>query len=392
MRGIQELLDKEDGQRTEASNPHEISITITPPTGEVPPPAASPASAPAPAPVPPPPASAVVRQAANCKTTATVTAATAAASTATSGTSEGGATTPRAVATPSKDNTDSSNITSRAKEFLRRDAEKKVAAIMEDLGEEALAYNTIRMHRQQLLTSVDIRTGEKIPAADLGTMTTTLDGKFRLVEKNICLGQKQTKTMECIGCNAHPNVQSFPKRGSNIRGGRQVIWLTDQLMPPVLPVKSGQQCVKIVRLESGSLQELAEGLVRVLSGRQVAAGSAVLLTSATNMAAAGTVGYAADLVAAIKYLKSNLGDHLVYGPLPNLLINGCGDWSIIRTSLEVAGWAMQAFQDSLALLQNSYRLLEKMLGDRMMGEPQPAKRTVLRLPRLDGSTITMSSC
>jgi hypothetical protein len=127
-------------------------------------------------------------------------------------------------------------------------------------------------------------------------------------------------------------------------------------------------------------------------GRQFAAGSAVLLTSATNMAAAGTVGYAADMVAAIKFLKSNLGDHLIYGPLPNLLINRCGDWSTIRTSLEVAGWAMQAFKDSPALLQNSYRLLEKMLGDRMMGDSQPARRTVLRLPRLDGSTITMSSC
>jgi hypothetical protein len=42
-------------------------------------------------------------------------------------------------------------------------------------------------------------------------------------------------------------------------------------------------------------------------------------------------------------LKEEPGDHLIYDPLPNLLINSCGDWCTIRTSLEVAGWAMQAF-------------------------------------------------
>jgi hypothetical protein len=59
--------------------------------------------------------------------------------------------------------------------------------------------------------------------------------------------------------------------------------------------------------------------------------------------------------------------------------------------LEIAGWAMHAFKRSPALLQNSYRLLEKMLGDRAMGDPVPARRTVLRLPLLDGSTMSMSS-
>jgi hypothetical protein len=131
--------------------------------------------------------------------------------------------------------------------------------------------------------------------------------------------------MECIGCSQHANSQPFPLRGSNCRGGRQLIWATDQSMPPMLPTSSTQECVKIMRLESGSLQELAEGLVRTLSGCQVAAGSVVALTSASNMTAVGTAAYAEDLVEAIKFLRSNLGDHLLYGPLPNLLLNGCDD-------------------------------------------------------------------
>jgi hypothetical protein len=308
---------------------------------------------------------------------------------------KGGTATPRAAATLKSDG---GNILARSKEYVRREAEKKVKAIMESLGEEALAYNTIKRQRQQQKPILNLNSGNMEPAADTGSMTTILDGRFRLVERYISLGQKQSwtysfcaKTLECIGCKNHVNAQHFPRRGSNQKGVRQVIWLTDDSMPPVLPVGGGQGCIKIVRLESGTLQELAEGLVRILSGRQVAAGSVVLLSSVANMAAAGTNGYVEDLVAAIKFLKSHLGDHITYGPLPNIMINGCSDGSVIRTSLEVAMWAMNVYRDSPALLQNSFRLLEKMLADRSVGELKPAARHVMRLPRPGGGSITVSS-
>jgi hypothetical protein len=120
---------------------------------------------------------------------------------------------------------------------------------------------------------------------------------MRQVEVAVVLGQHETwtysfrlRSMECIGCSHHVNDTPFSRRGSQVKGSRQAIWLTDQSMPPILPVSSTQVCVKIIRLESGMLQELAEGLVRTLSGRQVAAGSVVLLSSVTNMSAAGTGG------------------------------------------------------------------------------------------------------
>jgi lysophospholipase L1-like esterase len=389
MRGIQQMLAEGDGQLSEGPASTSISIVITPPTGEQ---QAQEAQMPShvPPPTSPPP---VTTGSEGSSGTQNSTAADATAGRNVTASTAAVATTPRAVVTAESD------VKTRAMEYIRRDAEKKVAAIMESLGDDALAYNTIRKYKQQQHCILDIKTGEKTATADMGTMTTTLDGRLRLVEKDICLGQNQAwtyslnmKSMECIGCRAHINYQPFPRRGSNVRGGRQVIWLTDQSMPPVLPVKSsGQECVKIFRLEGGMLQELSEGLVRILSGRQVAAGSAVLLTSATNMAAAGTAGYAEDLVAAIKFLRRSLGDHIIYGPLPNLLINGCGDWSVIKTSLEIGWWAMLAFKNSPALLQNSYRLLEKMLGDRAMNEPQQAMRTVLRLPLLDGSTVAVAT-
>jgi hypothetical protein len=94
-------------------------------------------------------------------------------------------------------------------------------------------------------------------------------------------------------------------------------------MPVILPSSSSLGCIKIARLENGMLADLAEGWVTMMAGMQIAAGSTILLTSATNMAHTGTTGYTEDLVNAIRYLKRQLGDHVIYSPLPNMLLNGC---------------------------------------------------------------------
>jgi hypothetical protein len=152
-------------------------------------------------------------------------------------------------------------------------------------------------------------------------------------------------------------------------------------MPAAIPVSSTLDCVKIARLENGSLMDLAEGLVDLLSGRQVTAGSVVLLSSASNMLAAGTAGYAQDLVHAIQHLRRTLGDHIQYGPLPNILFNGASDEELVRTNLEVGAWAQIAFAHSDALLSRSFQLLDKSMLERGRGGGlQTNYRCRLRLP------------
>jgi hypothetical protein len=233
------------------------------------------------------------------------------------------------------------------------------------------------MASKQKLGVEDLYTEKRTPPPDMGSFTSGLDGRMRQVEIQIILGQKQTwtysldsKNMECRGCQQHNNMVAFPRRtGGGCRAGRQVIWLADQATPPILPSPSKSWCVKIIRLENGILSEMAEGLVKLLAGRQVAGGSAVLLASGTNMAVAGTAGYAADLVNAIKYLRSSLGDHLHYGPLPTLFINGCNDAATLATCFEINAWARRYFRNCDALLHNSIVLVEGQLrarGDRTL--------------------------
>jgi hypothetical protein len=245
----------------------------------------------------------------------------------------------------------------------------------------------VKAANRAALSATDLRTKEKLPAADPGDFTSGLDGRMRLVHLNVVLGQKKSwsysfepRSMQCIGCRNHLNTISFPMRGSGARSGRQVIWLADQSMPALLPSPTALGCIKIVRLESGMLRDLAEGLVLLLSGRQLAAGSIVLMTSATNMSLAGTAGYTEDLVATIKYLRSHLGDHLLYGVLPNMFVNGCADPLTIRVNAEINTWAKSYFGACDTLLSNSISLAEKQIKERGGGSTQTDFRCVVRLP------------
>jgi hypothetical protein len=299
---------------------------------------------------------------------------------------------------------DSSDSATRAKEYLRAAADKKVREIIASMGDDALPYSEVRKDNKKSLAAKDMRTQEEVEFPDLGSMTSLLDGRMRIIELNVNLGQKMTwstcferRNMECFGCNQHLNSTAFPRRGSGGKGGLQAIWLTDQSMPPILLSPTQLSCIKIVRLEHGMLSDMAEGLVRLLSGRQVALRSVILLCSATNMAAVGTAAYIADLMSAIKHLRVHLSDHLLYGPLPCAFLNGCDDAATLRTAFEVSTWAVTAFGRSYALVHSSFRLVDQQLTTRGTGGIQAEYWYRLRLPLVDrasmstGATITMVS-
>jgi hypothetical protein len=280
----------------------------------------------------------------------------------------------------------STSAVDMSKEYLRRFKEKKVQELEDNLGDDKLAYNVILAASKAALVAPDLSTKSKQAVADLGSIFSEADGRVKLADTQVVLGQKKTwtygfdhTTFECLGCSQHHNRMYFPRRGSTARSGRQTIWLMDQSMPAIIPVASHLNCVKIVRLENGSLKDLASGLVDLMSGRQIAAGSVVLLTSASNMADAGTAGYTEGLMGAIQLLRRTLGDHINYGPLPNILFNGASE-ELIRTNLEVGAWAQQAFRGNDALLRESFVLLESSLVDRGVGGLQSNHRRGLASP------------
>jgi hypothetical protein len=77
---------------------------------------------------------------------------------------------------------------------------------------------------------------------------------------------------------------------------------------------------------------------------------------------------------------SNLGDHLLYGMLPNMFVNRCTDPHIIRVNAEINAWARNYFAASDTLLSNSISLAEKHIKERGGGSTQTDFRCVVRLP------------
>jgi hypothetical protein len=79
---------------------------------------------------------------------------------------------------------------------------------------------------------------------------------------------------------------------------RQTFVLSDQNFSPVLPCNVGE-CLKIIRVEDGSLAELVSTWLDVFKGKTFPAGSTVVIFSASQLLMDGVGGYLHDLVGEI---------------------------------------------------------------------------------------------
>jgi hypothetical protein len=80
--------------------------------------------------------------------------------------------------------------------------------------------------------------------------------------------------------------------------------LSDQNFPPSLPVEMEGECLKVMRVEDGTLQELVTTFLEATRGFVVPAGSVVAIASASHLAWVGAAAYAQELVNAIHRLRA----------------------------------------------------------------------------------------
>jgi hypothetical protein len=141
----------------------------------------------------------------------------------------------------------------------------------------------------------------------------------------------------------------------------------------------GGDCILILRVEFGSLKELVEELCQRLRGVRLAAGSLVLLFSASHLAAVGTAAYCSDLVEATEMVKRRLGPETVGAALPPIFLNGCGDGPTIRSAVEVGMWAARFFNERTAL-KNTMKTATDIMAESGADGFLPATSRRLRLP------------
>jgi hypothetical protein len=72
----------------------------------------------------------------------------------------------------------------------------------------------------------------------------------------------------------------------------------------VLPVEGEGHCFKVLQVENASLSDLTTVFLAAVEGFTMPAGTVVLISSLSHLAAVGTAAYAEDLVKAFKAVRA----------------------------------------------------------------------------------------
>jgi hypothetical protein len=148
----------------------------------------------------------------------------------------------------------------------------------------------------------------------------------------------------------------------------------------VLPAHGPAMCVKIIRREFGSINQLTAELMDLSRGKVIEKESLVLIFSGSHLARVGTVAYTEDLTTAVAAIRSVLGQDIKVAPLPPMFLGGCNSEELIRSCAEVAVWADAVFTEEDGYMQESCRKAAQMLEAGPGDEAQQDYRIKMRLP------------
>ena len=158
--------------------------------------------------------------------------------------------------------------------------------------------------------------------------------------RNIC-SSFDTASLLCLTCSYKPEHKVLSGRkesGPPNYSCPAVFVLADQFFPACFPTGGEGECLKILRLEDGTLSGLANIFLESVKQFVVPAGSVVLLHSISHLAWAGPAAYCEDLVRAIQRIYAIYRSGMtVIGGLP-LLANGCRDPDLVQDLANVSIW------------------------------------------------------
>jgi hypothetical protein len=150
-------------------------------------------------------------------------------------------------------------------------------------------------------------------------------------------------------------------------GQPTVVVASDQHFPANLPVDGEGECIKILRVENGSLAEIARELTAAAPPDGMVPGSVVLLGATAQLAVVSVEFYAAEWKKARNFLKADLGDIVVLPMFP-ISASGIKDQRIIRGLIDLAAWMEDMEEPELRLLRNTRKAFEDVyLGKKERG-------------------------
>jgi hypothetical protein len=137
----------------------------------------------------------------------------------------------------------------------------------------------------------------------------------------------------------------------------------------VLPVNGPGGCLKIILVESGSLDALFEELVKQVGNRRIPPGTLIMAFSASHLANVGICQYTRDLVSMSGKIATKYGAETVFQPLPPLLLGGTDSKPLIRSILELIAWSNSYFEGD-NYLEKSQLMAKCIILEMGVGEQQ----------------------
>jgi hypothetical protein len=157
---------------------------------------------------------------------------------------------------------------------------------------------------------------------------------------NIVISSSFDSDWLCSNCPLHQDRPALRTGGG---GPMQAIILADQNFPAMMPVNTADQCLKIIRVENGSLKDTSDAFCSMVGQRRLPSGSIILALSVAHLACVGLEAYIEDHLEAERGLKKKFGRDTRVGLLPPLLLAGCNNQATVRALYELLAWAEDYF-------------------------------------------------
>jgi len=163
--------------------------------------------------------------------------------------------------------------------------------------------------------------------------------------------------------------------------GRQTFVLMDQNFPTALPSDGrGLKCLKIVRIEGGGLNELADMFIEMTRSWVLPAGCLVLLGSQSHLSAVGLSAYIEDLCAAVEKLAIHFRRTINIVPAPFILCEDTADAHLIRAIVELYAWISSCLKHVEGVSLAAFQISLEGINYCGKGEVQPDHEARYRLP------------
>jgi hypothetical protein len=171
-------------------------------------------------------------------------------------------------------------------------------------------------------------------------------------EKRISSASFDPVSGRCYTC-LNGNHKAWMSRS----GGPICVVLSDQHFPANIPADSAGECFRILRIENGTLRELADELLRIIPAEGVPKGSVVIFGSTAYLGVVSAECYAAEWAKNRNWLLERLGEVIILPGIP-LSSSGVEDRCVIRGLLDVASWFDSMPDPELRLLRNARKCWE----------------------------------